>query len=63
MPDALDVLRRLMHNPSICLADEIYAVREDEGLGWDGPNVKAWAAAIKDAEALVGVWEAESETR
>lgn len=55
-PDPMDVLSRLMHNPSICLADQVYAVREEEGKGWDGPDVKAWAVAVKDAEALVGPW-------
>ena len=36
-------LRGLMTNPHINLGDLVYDVREREGKGWDGPDVKAWS--------------------
>lgn len=53
-----EVLRGLLRNPSICLEDKVYDVREDEGQGWEGPNVKAWGKAVEDAEALLAELEA-----
>jgi len=48
-----EALRALTSNPSISLGDLVYTVREYEGLGWDGPNVKAWSDAVVAArEAL-----------
>lgn len=47
------VLVALMRNPNICLADKIYDVRESEGQGWDGPQVKAWSNAVTEAEAIL----------
>lgn len=46
-----DILRRLMTNPHLSLADQTYQVREREGKGWNGPAVKAWSDAVGDAEA------------
>lgn len=58
----------LMRNPSINLGDQIYDVRESEGKGWDGPNVKAWSDAVAEAEAIlkergVPAWTAISPVR
>lgn len=51
--DAIAALRALMTNPCISLGDQIYAVREREGEGWDGPAVKAWSAAVMAAENVL----------
>ena len=32
--------------------DYIYDVREREGLGWDGPRVKAWGGACETLDRL-----------
>lgn len=53
--DPLSVLRALMTNPHLSLADRVYDVREREGLGWDGPSVKAWSDAVVAAERLLGM--------
>lgn len=40
------------------LGDYVYDIREDEGLGWDGPRVKAWSdgcALATRALALAGI--------
>lgn len=47
------VLRALMTNKHINLGDMIYHVRSAEGHGWDGPWVKAWSNAVKQAEELL----------
>lgn len=31
----------------LCLSDNIYDVREREGEGWEGPNVKAYSDALQ----------------
>ena len=36
------------------LDDAIYLVRDSEGLGWDGPDVKRWAAACAKLHQLLG---------
>lgn len=51
--DPLDILRALMTNPHIALADQIYEVREREGQGWDGPAVKAWGDAVTKATEIL----------
>jgi hypothetical protein len=43
MDKALEVLHQL--NSVMPLDDLIYHVRENECLGWDGPQVKAWGDA------------------
>lgn len=45
-PDLLEALIALMGNDFISLGDIIYRVRDIEGLGWDGPGVKAWGTAV-----------------
>lgn len=35
------------------LGDSVYDVKEREGLGWDGPRVKAWSDACRDMDALL----------
>ena len=50
--DALELLNtfdRLIH-----LEDVIYQVRDNEGLGWDGPKVREWAEACKRLRELRG---------
>jgi hypothetical protein len=49
---ALEGLLRAEH---INLGDLVYAVREREGLDWEGPAVKAWSAAVVEAEEAVGL--------
>lgn len=50
---ALIILNLLLNNPSINLGDQIYQVRDNEGKGWNGPNVKAWADAVQKANELL----------
>jgi hypothetical protein len=48
--EALQILATLEHiHP---LGDYVYDIREREGLGWNGPKVKAWGAATTRAEQL-----------
>lgn len=49
----LNVLIALARNPHINLGDQIYDVRESEGLGWSGPSVKAWSDAVTAAEEIL----------
>lgn len=51
--EALEILTDLLTCPHIFLGDLVYKVRASEGLGWDGPAVKAWSDAVSRAEALV----------
>lgn len=51
--EAIVALHALMTNPHIDLGDAIYSVREREGLGWDGPAVKAWSDAVSAAENVM----------
>jgi len=30
----------------------LHGIREHEGLGWDGPKVRAWGAALERANQL-----------
>lgn len=48
-----DALRALAANPHLNLGDLVYDVREREGLGWDGPSVKAWSDAVARAEKIL----------
>lgn len=43
-------LRALMEHPSAFLGDHVYAIRERECKGWDGPQVIAWSAAVTEAK-------------
>lgn len=47
------VLVALFTNPHQCLEDRVYDVREREGLGWEGPSVKAWGEAASEGRKLV----------
>jgi hypothetical protein len=51
MNEALKLLHDL--NEICNLGDLIYHVRENEGLGWGGPNVVAWGNACKRMEELL----------
>ena len=53
MNEAMEVLRSLMTNPNINLGDQICAIREREGMGWEGPSAQAWSDAVTRAEALL----------
>ncbi len=46
-------LKALMSNPHLDLMDLVYLVRERELLGWDGPAVTAWGAAVQAARDVV----------
>ena len=50
---ALEILRKLMTNPHICLGDMVYLVRDREGKGWDGEAVKSWGEAVLEAEKIL----------
>lgn len=52
-PEALDALEALFTNKSAALADHFYAVREREGRGWDGPDLKAWGDALAQAKLVL----------
>lgn len=48
---ALEVLRDLMQ---VCdLGDFIYSIRDQEGLGWNGPLVTKWNDAVMRAKELL----------
>jgi hypothetical protein len=36
------------------VGDFIYNIRDREGEGWDGPEVKAWAEACETLRKVVG---------
>lgn len=40
-------------NPHINLGDLVYAVRDAEGLGWEGPAVAAWGEACEAVKAAI----------
>lgn len=44
------ILRALFSNPHADLEGHIYAIRDRELLGWDGPAVKAWSDAVVAAK-------------
>ena len=46
-------LEALFANPHMDLGDLVYAVRERELQGWDGPAVKQWSDAVKAARAAL----------
>lgn len=50
LAEALDAL---FTNDHIDLGDQIYAVRDSECKGWDGPSVKAWSLALDKAVAAL----------
>ena len=49
----LDALEILFTNKHIHPADAVYAVREAEGLGWEGSSVTAWGGAVVRAQTLL----------
>ena len=51
MNDALQILREL--NDIVNLGDLVYHVRENEGLGWEDPKVKAWSDACDRMRTLL----------
>ncbi len=52
-PELRDALEALTTHPHVSLGDLVYAVREREGEGWEGPAVKAWSDAVKAAAAAL----------
>lgn len=52
-PDLLESLKALTTNPHVNLGDLVYKVRDSEGEGWDGPQVKAWSDAVQAAAAAI----------
>ena len=54
-PTFESVLRALFTNPSIRLGDLVYTVRDNEGKGWEGPDVKAWSDAVTAGRRLLGL--------
>ena len=60
-PDLLDALKSLTTNPHVNLGDLVYKVRDSEGEGWDGPQVKAWSDAVQSATAAIAKAEGRAE--
>lgn len=52
-PRLLAALHALTTAKYVSLGDLVYDVREREGLGWDGPAVKAWSDAVTEANAAI----------
>ena len=52
-PELLEALKALTTNPHVNIGDLVYRVRESEGEGWDGPQVKAWSDAVQAATAAI----------
>jgi hypothetical protein len=50
---AIDVLRQFFSCKHIDLDYLVYAVRDRELQGWDGPAVKAWSDAMQNARAVL----------
>jgi hypothetical protein len=51
LPDPIQVLRDLFEAGG--LEDHFYAIREREGLGWDGPRMMKWGKACEAARKLM----------
>jgi hypothetical protein len=52
-PRLYGALKALLSSKHVSLGDLVYQVREREGLGWEGPAVKAWSDAVVEAEAAL----------
>lgn len=52
-PEFYAALKALTSNPHLDLGDLVYAVRDREMDGWDGPAVKAWGEAVVLAEKAI----------
>jgi hypothetical protein len=61
MNEELQILREL--NNILDLGDLVYNVREREGLGWEGPQVKAWDAACTRMKKLFDEQDRDHEER
>jgi len=59
-PLLLEALKALTSNEHIDLGDLIYKVRENEGLGWEGPSVTQWSDAVQKAQAAIAKTEGKS---
>ncbi len=51
LPDPIQVLRDLFEAGN--LEDHFYAVREQEGEGWEGPRMLRWGRACQQARQLL----------
>ena len=51
LPDPIQVLHDLFEAGD--LEDHFYAVREREGLGWEGPRMRRWGRACEQARELL----------
>lgn len=51
--ELIAIIRGLMESPHADLSAMVYQVRESEGLGWDGPAVKAWSDAYEAARKVI----------
>lgn len=49
----VEALEAISTNKCVSLSDLIYRVREVEGEGWEGPQVKAWSDAINKIESAL----------
>lgn len=59
-PDLLEALKALTSNPHVDLGGLVYKVRDSEGEGWDGPQVKHWSDAVQAARAAIAKAEGKA---
>lgn len=60
-PELFEALSALLSNKHINLGDLVYAIREREGEGWDGPSVTAWSNAVDAARKAIAKARGEAE--
>lgn len=58
--DLLEALEALTSNPHIDLGGLVYKVRDSEGEGWDGPQVKHWSDAVQAARTAIAKAEGKA---
>lgn len=51
--ELIEAVMMLETCPHIDLGDQVYTVREAEGLGWDGPAVKQWSDGVEKLRAAM----------
>lgn len=52
-PEMLAALEAITSNTHIDLEDLVYNVRDDEGLGWEGPAVRQWSEAVTSVKEAI----------
>jgi hypothetical protein len=57
--DLLGAAKAIATSKHVNLGDLVYQVREREGSGWDGPEVKKWSDAVQAFNAAIARAEGE----